>query len=69
MRDEAEDYARALEAAGVPVDLRRFDGFFHSTYNMGALVPRVQEIDAVVGDFLSSRLETARRPVSAGEKR
>jgi acetyl esterase len=37
LRDEAEEYAAALTAAGVPTALRRHDGLLHSFVNQTAL--------------------------------
>jgi acetyl esterase len=34
LRDEGEEYARKLIAAGVPTTLRRYDGFVHGFVNM-----------------------------------
>lgn len=39
LRDEAEDYARALERAGVPVTVRRYDEMLHGFMDMGAYSP------------------------------
>lgn len=56
MRDEGEDYARAMQAAGVEVQIRRLDGLVHAVYNMSAIVSRVGEIDEAVSRFLKARV-------------
>jgi acetyl esterase len=53
LRDEGEDYARGLQAAGTPVLLRRYEGFIHG-FVSGAGVSRtlreaVLEIGAMTG--------------------
>lgn len=54
LRDEGEDYGRALQAAGVPTQIRRMKGMVHAVYNMSAFVPRVAEFDAEMSTFLES---------------
>jgi acetyl esterase len=43
LRDEGEDYARELMAAGVPTKLRRFDGLIHGFFAMTEVFPQARE--------------------------
>ncbi len=53
LRDEGEDYARALHKAGVKADILRLKGLVHGVYNMSAFVPRTTEIDDAVKEFFA----------------
>ncbi|QXJ26216.1 alpha/beta hydrolase [Actinomadura graeca] len=55
LRDEGEAYARRLEAAGVPVEMRRYDGVVHSFF----LLPEVFDAGAEAMAFAVRRLRAA----------
>ena len=52
LRDEGEAYARALEAAGVPVTLRRYDGAVHGFFRWLAKAELARRAVAEVGAAL-----------------
>jgi cation diffusion facilitator CzcD-associated flavoprotein CzcO/acetyl esterase/lipase len=56
LRDEGEDYARALHKAGVSVEQHRLDGLLHAVINMDGIIPRATEIYTLVGDFAQRHL-------------
>jgi acetyl esterase len=43
LRDQGEAYARRLEAAGVPVEARRYDGVFHGFFGMREVMDPAQQ--------------------------
>ncbi|WP_219417401.1 alpha/beta hydrolase [Pseudonocardia nigra] len=52
LRDEGEAYGKALEAAGVPTDVRRYDGLIHGFFDMGAVSPAARTaVDDSCGRF------------------
>jgi acetyl esterase len=55
LRDEGEAYARALQVAGVPVTLKRYDGMIHS---FTALFPFIEGGRASI-EYVASELRTA----------
>ena len=58
LRDEGEAYGEALRAAGVPADVRRYDGMIHGFFDMGTISPAAQtaidESSARFGELLRS---------------
>ncbi|TDD72492.1 alpha/beta hydrolase [Actinomadura darangshiensis] len=55
LRDEAEAYARRLAAAGVSVEVRRYDGVVHSFF----LLPEIFDAGAEAMEFAVRRLRAA----------
>ncbi|MYS80405.1 alpha/beta hydrolase [Embleya scabrispora] len=56
LRDEGEAYAKQLEAAGVPVEAKRWDGFVHGAGELTALLPQAREYRSTMAQFLKRTL-------------
>jgi acetyl esterase len=59
MRDEGEAYARALDAAGVPVRYTCHPGLIHHFYCMAGAIPRARAVLASVGAEIRDALNAA----------
>jgi acetyl esterase len=52
LRDEGEEYAKRLAAAGVEVTARRWDGMIHGFAAMYALIPEAETSTLEIAEFL-----------------
>ena len=54
LRDEGNEYAERLKAAGVPVTYRFFPGQFHGFFTMGKLLNQANIAAAEIGAWLKA---------------
>ncbi len=68
LRDEAEQYAERLRAAGVPVTLTRYPGMVHGFFSMSGTLDAGRDAIARAAAYLSEALDPAgqREPLRAG---
>jgi acetyl esterase len=59
LRDEAEAYARRLQAAGVPVTLRRYEGMMHGFLAHAGVLDRARNALRELGAEIRARVEVA----------
>jgi acetyl esterase len=58
LRDEGEAYARRLEADGVPVELRRYDGMIHAFFGLSGTFDASRDAMTLVGTTLQRAFGT-----------
>ncbi len=64
LRDEGDAYARALEAAGVPVRHRQYPGMIHGFFDLGVLSPAAAAaVDAICRDLTELLGTTVGEPI------
>lgn len=56
LRDDAEEYARRLELAGVEAELRRYEGMIHGFLRMPGVVARAETALSEIADSLRAAL-------------
>jgi len=57
MRDDIEEYAHLMEAAGVPVRLHRFKGTVHPFMSMGGIIDAGREVIAEAGAMIRTAVQ------------
>ena len=55
LRDEAELYAAALQRAGVPVQMSRYDGMHHGFASSAGMLSKADQAVAESGAWLRAR--------------
>ncbi len=58
IRDQGEAYARKLQAAGVPVEARRYEGMIHPFFSLGGIVGVGATVVEDIAGALRQALET-----------
>lgn len=64
LRDEGEAYGAALEAAGVPVTVTRYDGMIHGFASMPTLIDRARDAQAEIAQAIRAATSPAGAPTS-----
>ena len=59
LRDQGEAYARKLQKAGIPVELKRYDGMIHLFFNLGGIIDTGRTAMADVASAVRQALRTA----------